>query len=318
MQGNEGHADPCNQGVSVVIPCYNYARFLKSAVDSVLAQDYNEFEVIVIDDGSKDETPEVAKAYGDKIRYIRQVNQGLSATRNNGIPQCQYPYVAFLDADDEWEPNFLSSLMEKFSGLSGDFGMVACLDYKIGIDSKKIPDREHNECTGEITSRDLILKNRFFPGGAIVKTKVFSEVGNFDTKLKSSEDRDMWIRLSSKFRIWLLPGRLIRVRKHGDNMSANGQRMMDNKLAVLHKAYQQKVVPHSDFSTWLQAKALLNYQVSWIFHNQYKRRESFVTILKSLTLWPLPVDVSRLDVPVFFRIRALLRFFIESFKSPPH
>lgn len=314
MQGKD--IDPGNHGVSVVIPCYNYARFLKSAVDSVLAQDYGEFEVIVMDDGSKDETPEVAKAYGDKIRYVRQLNQGLSATRNNGIPECQYPYVAFLDADDEWEPNFLSTLMEKFRGLTKDFGMVACLDYKIGIDSEKIPDREHKEVTGEVTSRDLILKNRFFPGGAIIKTKAFADVGNFDTKLKSSEDRDMWIRLSSKYRIWLMPDRLIRVRKHGDNMSANGQRMMDNKLAVLGKAYHQKVVPHSDISTWLQAKSLLHYQVSWIFHNQYKRKESFVTILKSILFWPLPVNVSRLDVPAFFRSRALMRFFLDSFKSP--
>jgi glycosyltransferase involved in cell wall biosynthesis len=316
MEGEMGTADAPDYGVSVVIPCYNYGRFLKSAVDSVLAQDYGKFEVIVMDDGSKDETPEVAMEYGHKIRYVRQENQGLSATRNNGILECRYPYVAFLDADDEWETNFLSILMGQFRRLPVEFALVACLDSKIGVEGNSIDDREHNSIVGEVSSRDLILKNRFFPGGAVIKIEAFSVVGNFDTMLRSSEDRDMWIRLSSNYKLWLMPDRLIRIRKHGDNMSANGQRMMDNKLAVLSKAWEQGIVPRSDFATWLKAKALLHYQVSWIFNNQFKRRESFSTILKSIFLWPFPMDITRLDVPTMFRIRALARFLCDIFKQP--
>ena len=297
------------QGVSVVIPCYNYARFLKQAVDSVLAQDYSTFEVIVMDDGSKDETPEVAEALGDKIKYIRQENQGLSATRNNGIQVCQYDYIAFLDADDEWDKDYLSIMMDKFFSLSGDYGLIACLDKKIGADGSPIVDRVHKSKLGEICTEDLILKNRFFPGGAIVKKHVFDVVGNFDTNLKSSEDRDMWIRLSSKYKIWLIGDRLIRIRKHGDNMSANPVRMRENKLAVLNKAIGSGIV-HKGSRVVRQSLALIYYQVSWIFYNQLNKKDALSSIWNSIMHYPSYMNNSDLDVPLFFRIRAFARFLL--------
>lgn len=296
-------------GVSVVIPSYNYARFLKQAVESVLAQDYPRFEVILMDDGSKDETPEVAASFGDRIRYIRQENQGLSATRNNGIAFCTYDYIAFLDADDEWEKRFLSIMMKTFLSLSDQYGLVACLDQKIGADGAPISDRKHNSILGELTTKDLILKNRFFPGGAIVRKAIFKEVGCFDTDLKSSEDRDMWIRMSIKYRLWLIGEKLIRIRKHGDNMSANPVRMRENKLAVLNKVITSQIVSEND-SIVMQAKSLINYQVSWIYYNQSNKKDAISAIVESIKFFPYPMQISKLDVPFMFRIRALIRFYL--------
>src|SRR5205814_441931 len=114
-------------GVSVVIPAYNYARFLPKAIESALAQSHPSLEIIVVDDGSTDDTQAVVAQYtGPRVRCVRQQNAGLSAARNTGIREARFPYVAFLDADDEWHPNFLAACMEAFSKLGGGFGIVAC------------------------------------------------------------------------------------------------------------------------------------------------------------------------------------------------
>lgn len=310
MQQADGKAKEDLPGVSVIIPCYNYARFLGAALDSVLAQTWPNVEVIVIDDGSPDNTGKVAARYGERIRYIHQENQGLSASRNNGIGFASHDYLALLDADDEWEPTCLEALMSKMLQLPEEFGLVACLDYKIGTDGERIPDRRRDSLTGEVSVQDLLLKNRFFPGAVVVRKALFDEVGPFDTELRSSEDRDMWIRLSLVCRLWILPEKLIRVRKHGSNMSGNGARMRANKKKVLTKARQEGRIPAWDFAFWLRVHSVVDYQCSWIFHGERKHGAALAGILRSLFLWPLPMAHARLDVPVLFRIRALLRFLL--------
>ena len=308
MQNKEGRKQETPLPVSIIIPCYNYARFLGAALDSVLAQTYPFMEVIVIDDGSPDNTGEVAACYGDRIRYIHQENQGLSASRNNGIQLASHDFIALLDADDEWEPTFLEALMEKMLSLPDSFGLVACLDYKIGADGEPILDRRRDSLTGEVTSRDLLLKNRFFPGAVVVRKELFAQVGGFDPALRSSEDRDMWIRLSSVCRLWIIPDKLIRVRKHGNNMSGHGARMRENKKKVLAKARREGVVGRYAYTFWLQVHSVVDYQTSWIFHGECKHWPALCGIIRSLLLWPLPMDHARLDVPILFRIRALPRF----------
>jgi glycosyltransferase involved in cell wall biosynthesis len=308
VQNKEGRKQETPLPVSIIIPCYNYARFLGAALDSVLAQTYPSMEVIVIDDGSPDNTGEVAACYGDRIRYIHQENQGLSASRNNGIQLASHDFIALLDADDEWEPTFLEALMEKMLSLPDSFGLVACLDHKIGADGEPILDRRRDSLTGEVTSRDLLLKNRFFPGAVVVRKELFAQVGGFDPALRSSEDRDMWIRLSSVCRLWIIPDKLIRVRKHGNNMSGHGARMLENKKKVLAKARREGVVDRYAYTFWLQVHSVVDYQTSWIFHGECKHWPALLGIIRSLLLWPLPMDHARLDVPVLFRIRALPRF----------
>ena len=305
-QGNNGS----DYGVSVVIPCYNYAGYLADTIDSVLNQDYDNIEVIVIDDGSTDETREVALKYGNRIRYIYQDNQGLSATRNNGIKISNKHFIAFLDADDKWEPNFISVVIKQFKKLSTDVGIVACLDSKIDKAGRPLRDRVHQSKLGELTTKDLILKNRFFPGAAVVIREAFDVVGDFDTNLRSSEDRDMWIRISCRYKVWLIGDSLVKIRKHGENMSSNAERMLRNKQTVIGKCYQGNVVSRMDFPFWLTVNSIMNYQVSWIYYNQGDRLKSLYTILKSLLIWPLPLDYSQIDVPVLFRLRALVRFLL--------
>ena len=105
--------------VSAVIPCYNYGRFLGEAIESVLSQTFSAHEIIVVDDGSTDGTPEVARRYGEKIRYHRTENRGVSAARNAGIALAEGDLIAFLDADDRWLPNKLECQVPVFDGTPG-------------------------------------------------------------------------------------------------------------------------------------------------------------------------------------------------------
>src|SRR5688572_21390402 len=104
-------------GVSVIIPAYNYANYLPLTLDSILQQDYPNIEIVIIDDGSTDNTREVVARYGPKVRYVYQKNAGLSAARNTGIKAAKTDYLAFIDADDEWHPTLISKMMSAFARL---------------------------------------------------------------------------------------------------------------------------------------------------------------------------------------------------------
>ena len=109
--------------VSIIIPCYNQGQFLAEAIQSVLNQDYQEKEIIVVNDGSLDNTREVAQAFGDSIRYVEQTNKGLSSARNAGIRIARGEYIAFLDSDDQYLPHTLSTAVS-FLDLYSDTAMV--------------------------------------------------------------------------------------------------------------------------------------------------------------------------------------------------
>src|SRR6478736_2185706 len=124
MRAEEGEA--VAPAVSIVIPAYNYAHYLPETIASVLAQSFARFELLVVDDGSTDNTKAVVQALKDpRIRYVWQPNRGLSAARNTGIAECRFNYVAFLDADDLWQPDFLECVMAEYSRLEPEYALVA-------------------------------------------------------------------------------------------------------------------------------------------------------------------------------------------------
>src|SRR5258708_444396 len=186
--------------VSVVIPAYNYAHFLTEAIASALAQTRTDFELIVVDDGSTDNTPEVcARCTDPRVRTVRQPNAGLSAARNTGIREARFPYVAFLDADDRWEPEFLSAVFREFHRLGPAFLAVGTACSRMDASGEPLaPPRQNFLHTSELTAASFCLRNRPLSSSVVVRRDVFEECGGFDLSLRSSEDRDMWIRLTTR------------------------------------------------------------------------------------------------------------------------
>lgn len=190
--------------VSVVIPTYNTAGYVTRAVDSVLAQTYQDLEIIVVDDGSTDATRERLAPYGNRIHYLYQENQERAAARNTGIRYAQGEYVAFLDADDYWLPSKLEQQVAAFDK-HPETGMVYSQVYVV--------DR-HGHClhtSGRGTGGKpelpptifckLLVGNLVPSPTPLIRRDGIEKIGGFDTEVIPCEDHDYWVRLSRHFSI---------------------------------------------------------------------------------------------------------------------
>lgn len=303
------HQGPDHPGVSVVIPSYNHARFLAVAIDSVLRQEYSPVEIIVVDDGSTDNTREVVAEYGDRVRYIHKLNAGLSAARNTGIAASRFNFVAFLDADDEWLRDMLRQIMAKFTQLPEDYVLVACRYRAMDeAGAELIQKARVADADGEVNVIDLLLMNRFAADTVVVKRSVLERAGLFDTNLTSSEDRDMWIRLAQLGRIYRLANTLVKVRVHPGSMSTHGDRMKRNMKRVLQKARKNDPRLRRNILLWARAHAFLHYQTAWIYYNEHRYGVAFQEMLHSIVLWPVFFNPHQLHENDCFRARSILEF----------
>lgn len=304
------------QGVSVVIPCYNYAHFLPAAIASVLAQTDRPREIVVVDDGSTDNTRAVVAGYGAHVRYVYQANAGLPAARNAGIRAATQPLVAFLDADDQWQPGFLHHVLGAFADTSHAYGLVATKARLVDPRGQPV----HRACRdqalqGPLTCRDIILRTCFSPSAVVARREVFEHCGFFDETLTSSEDRDMWIRIGARFPIFLIADPLVLVRNHPGSMSKNADRMKRNSRRVIGKAFQQAFVPRRQLGFWLRVLAVNRFQCAWMYHDQGRQLKAMGEMLASLATWPWFGSPGRLNEPALFRLRALRRFAWEAWRG---
>ncbi|MCA9971782.1 MAG: glycosyltransferase, partial [Anaerolineales bacterium] len=218
--------------VSVIIPNYNHAAYLGDAIDSALRQTYPHFEVIVVDDGSTDDSRAVAARYGDRIRTIWQENQGLSAARNTGLRHARGEYVALLDADDMLEPTFMQALTGVLAA-DPDLGGVICGYQFVDDDGVPLPQQEARSIAPQALHDTLLDGNFLVPESILVRRRCYQAVAPFDETLRACEDWDMWLRMSQQFAIGSLPRLLTRHRVLRGSMSSDPQRMLDNRLVVL-------------------------------------------------------------------------------------
>ncbi|OGM08897.1 hypothetical protein A2159_02760, partial [Candidatus Woesebacteria bacterium RBG_13_34_9] len=196
--------------ISVIIPTYNRALTIKRAIDSVLNQTYQDFEIIVIDDRSTDNTEEVVKIFNDeKLKYIRhEKNKGGSAARNTGIKVAKGEYIAFLDSDDEWHPEKLQKQLNLFNNLDKEFGVIYCGFQGVNEFGKvfKYVIPKHR---GYITLK-LIEGNCVGTLSIILaKLSYINSINGFDEDLDSCQDWDLYIRLSKICKFDFVPEVLV-------------------------------------------------------------------------------------------------------------
>jgi O-antigen biosynthesis protein len=202
--------------VSVVIPVFNRPEAVRRAVGSVLAQTCQDFEIIVVDDGSTDATPASIAAFADRrITMVRhERNRGGSAARNTGIRAGTAPFVAFLDSDDEWLPTKLERQLRVFERSSDRLALVYTGTERIYADgsvSRHIPRRQAN------LARPLLTWNVVGETSVgMVRRSALEAVGGFDESLPASQDMDLWLRISERFLADVVPEALVRVAKGSD------------------------------------------------------------------------------------------------------
>lgn len=208
-----------NSMISVIIPTYNRANYLSEAIDSVLAQTYKNYEIIVVDDGSTDNTRKVLEKYSNKIRYIYQENKGPSAARNNGIKNAKGELIAFLDSDDAWLPEKLERQLELFRK-NDELGLVSSAYYSCD-EYFNLPTlvREKDLSTKRKILPKLFVKNLFATPTIVVKKKCFTRVGLFNENYKFGEDWDMWIRIALDYEVHYVLEPLCKCRRHNDSIT---------------------------------------------------------------------------------------------------
>lgn len=219
--------------VSVVVPCFNQASFLDEAIESVLAQTYPHFELIVVDDGSTDNTAEVAARHPG-VRLLRQDNAGLSAARNAGLRESGGDFVVFLDADDRLKPRALEVGLRALRAhpecafVSGQVELTSHDGSLLRAAQHRVIDRDHH--------RVLLEGNAILSHATVMyRRQAFDVVGDFDTSLDACEDYDLYLRITRRFKAYTHDECVAEYRRHGGNMHRDPARMLTAALAALRK-----------------------------------------------------------------------------------
>lgn len=224
--------------VSVVIPCYNQGHLLGAAVQSVLAQTCQPVELIVVDDGSRDQTPEVAAAFGDRVRLIRQPNAGLAAARNAGLARAAGDLVNFLDADDALRPTMLERVLEaaaRHPEAAVFYTAVERIDYHGSLLSEEPPRPLPADVFHELLKENLAPCH-----SVVVRRTALLEAGGFDPQWRACEDWDLWLRLAARgHRFVPVPEARTVYRRYEGSMSRDPIRMGRAAGAVLARHAQR-------------------------------------------------------------------------------
>jgi glycosyltransferase involved in cell wall biosynthesis len=248
--------------VSVVIPTHNRATFLRDALQSVWDQTYQDFELIVVDDGSDDETPQVVAGCGDRLRYLSQEHRGVSAARNAGLAAATAPYLAFLDSDDIWAPEMLATSMD-YMGTHPACSLV-CSDFAVGESKDGSAPVNWKSGLGVRRARRLaqaagfpeLLDGNFVSlCSTVLRTSAAREVGGFDESLLYMEDWDLALRLAARHPIGFINRILAYARRHGENLSDDRTAMEWAATQVFQKIESDPEIARRWYRVFRQKRA---------------------------------------------------------------
>jgi glycosyltransferase involved in cell wall biosynthesis len=271
--------------ISVVIPTYNYAHYLDYAIASVLAQERYPDEIIVVDDGSTDNTKEVVARYQSQVRYVYQKNAGLSAARNKGTAVASGDWVAYLDSDDAWTP---AKLLRQEQAILNTPGAVVAYTGCIYLN----PDQSLTEAPRAMppgTIWPLLRARNMLPASStMAHRKSVLEAGGFNEALRACEDWDLWVRLKPRGPFAAACEPLTIVRQTPQSMSSNVQRMIDNMEAIREGSL---LFGLSGFSRWCwtrRIRSVATMHAAMTMRESGLRSAERVYLLKSIWYWPSP------------------------------
>ena len=270
--------------VSVILPTYNRAHLVGRAIRSVLDQTYQDFELIVVDDGSMDNTEGMVKAFKDpRIRYIRhEQNRGGAAARNTGIKAAQGEYIAFQDSDDEWLPEKLEKQMRIFEKASAQVGVVYTGFYAINGDRKTYMPHVNIKIKEGNIHNELLKQNFVTTQAVVLRKECFEKAGMFDENLPRLQDWELFIRISKYYIFKYVDEPLVLAFFSPDSISANQE--------ALIKAYQLIMETHFvNLKSDRKVFASVQYSIGNTLCQAGCMREGKEYLLQALRSYPLNI-----------------------------
>lgn len=275
--------------ISVIIPTHNRAQMVVEAVASALGQTHREAEIIVVDDGSTDDTQQRLEPFADRILRIRQENLGVSVARNAGIRAANGEYIAFLDSDDLWHPCKLD-LQLAYLRANPEVALLAC---HVG----KLPAQMHRWAWPVIDSslirlraiglKELAVKTEFATSTVVVRKSCLTSLGGFNPDFRSAEDRNLWIRLAARFPIRMHEVELVflRASRH-ERLSEQTETTERNTLKMLDQVFLE--VPELRGRTLLRRRAFSQaaYEAAKLYNEAANSSAALSRVCRSLALWP--------------------------------
>jgi glycosyltransferase involved in cell wall biosynthesis len=226
--------------VDIIIPAYNAAHYLPLTLESVMAQTFEDWRIVLVDDGSTDGTASVVAPYlarlAEKITYIQQENRGLPAARNVAIRASTAEFLALLDADDLWLPNRLAASLAAFAG-DPRIGLTYGLITRIDGDGRLLNTFQGNPTNAEGMIAGAIYRRMVeLPCPTITfRRRCIEEVGGFDETMRATEDRDLWLRIALRYEVAVVPEVIALYRMSASSMSADADRMLRAQLRFIWK-----------------------------------------------------------------------------------
>ena len=226
--------------VSVIIPCYNGEKFIGEAIESVINQTYKNWELIIVDDGSTDNSKIIIKQYcsDERIRYIQhKKNKGIPATRNTGIKASKGEYIALLDQDDKWVYDKLTVQLKEFNKTGPEIGLLFGNIKVFNSEKNEIKKADSLKIKLEQLNRQEIIKllffNNFIPSITVMfKRECIKEVGSFDENITwGGDDHDLWLRLANKFKFAYI-NKVLGIRRLHDNNYSRTERMIKGSIQL--------------------------------------------------------------------------------------
>ncbi len=293
--------------ISVIIPTYNRAEYLKQAIDSVLAQTFKAFEIIVVDDASTDNTKDIISAYGDRVRYVYQDNKERAAARNRGIAAAEGKFVAFLDSDDIWMPAHLSECYKTITKNKRS-GFVYSGSYSADEKGRVLSRMKAVPLKGDAL---YYMMSEFSSGGCnasscLIKKELFDTAGYFneDRELSGSEDWEMWVRAASAAEVFFTGRYTVKIRNHDNQTSVNTERMARSMTKAMETVYENKELLPRIAKLKKRAYSSVYVIISINYYAAGDMRSARGYLRKAVVLYPLCVILNK--YVIFTLIRSFM------------
>lgn len=297
--------------VSVVIPAYNSAAWIVEAVESVLAQSVPAQEIIVVDDGSTDDTASRLAPFAGRVTLLRQENQGVSVARNAGVARASGDLIAFLDADDVWHPKKLEIQVAAFVrepalALVG----TGVVDWPGSFGADASDGR-----SARVGWHELAVKNRLTTSSVMVRRAVLASVGGFDSHLRGPEDLDLWLRVAEVGQVAVLGAELVGYRTISQSLGRRVASMEAGLSRVLHRIDERGtwhgrwLLRRKSFSYWRYSCAFMHAEAG-------DYRTALARIVRSFALYPIPYRAAEVRLPLA-RLRLLSMIVRRALRPQP-